>query len=310
MPFNLPHRLLLRGAAAAFPLFLSGCLLIDPLGLPGQFETEELSNLAFRARTGDLNAQLELGKRFEEGRGVPMNLATARRLYRSAAAGEITSILVPETAAGGGSPDLVEYRYGPHESTGLPEARERLARLEARLSGRSPGQGPATMPEPSMRAHNAQRLGSWLLRNDPAAHSRDAHENRRTGVIELRARTSDGAIRWLVLDNGRRLIMSVVMPHCSMSAQLESYEPAPGLLSRVESFASQFDTLPEYCSVQPHRDELQRWVQDFPAAIEAMKERARAIYGAELGRCTWSPSPGTNPWPRHPPCGTGPHEIE
>jgi hypothetical protein len=47
----------------------------------------ELRNLAALASSGDKHAQLELGIRFEEGRGVPIDRNRAITLYRLAAAG-------------------------------------------------------------------------------------------------------------------------------------------------------------------------------------------------------------------------------
>ncbi|APE27124.1 hypothetical protein BMF35_a0295 [Aurantiacibacter gangjinensis] len=93
-----------------------------------------LTSLARRAQTGDEAAQLELGIRFEEGRGVVRDLDNARRLYRLAAtpSGGDMPIYVPGV---GDAPGTVQwFNTGPRRE-GLAEARERLQALDARMEG-------------------------------------------------------------------------------------------------------------------------------------------------------------------------------
>ncbi|PSJ40782.1 SEL1-like repeat protein [Allosphingosinicella deserti] len=87
-----------------------------------------LQALAARAQAGDKTAQLELGIRYQEGRGVPRDLGLAKRLYLGAAApsGGTTWIYVPGVSKSRGS--VMPVNMGPHVP-GLPEAKERLRRL-------------------------------------------------------------------------------------------------------------------------------------------------------------------------------------
>lgn len=89
-------RALLQSRARAM-LAALGCLMLVPgcadtsryMGIslvPGQTDAA-LQQLAARSRMGDGDAQLDLGIRFEEGRGVPADLAKALKLYSYAATG-------------------------------------------------------------------------------------------------------------------------------------------------------------------------------------------------------------------------------
>lgn len=94
----------------AFPFICLAALLAAPacastsyMGismLPGE-AAPEVQALAGRAREGDKQAQFDLGVRFEDGRGVPVNLRKAVKLYRYAASntGGNRTIFVPD---GGG----------------------------------------------------------------------------------------------------------------------------------------------------------------------------------------------------------------
>ncbi|MBV7256463.1 SEL1-like repeat protein [Pacificimonas sp. WHA3] len=92
-------------------------------------ETEaELQKLARNAQEGFKWAQLELGKRYEAGDGVPCDLRVARRLYQAAATttGGRTQVYAP---GGGDVPgQVLSVDQGPRQA-GLEEAAERLARL-------------------------------------------------------------------------------------------------------------------------------------------------------------------------------------
>jgi hypothetical protein len=78
------------GAALAGLLLcvsLSSCATNQAFGidLAASSTSEEVKVLARSAQGGDKLAQLELGKRFEGGRGVPKDLARAGKLYAAAA---------------------------------------------------------------------------------------------------------------------------------------------------------------------------------------------------------------------------------
>ena len=128
----------MRRAAAALSLALlliSGCssrTSFQGIEFAAGAADPELSALAVRASSGDRHALLELGIRFEEGRGVPMDWRRAARLYRMAAAtsGGTTMIYVPPTRRGG-SGYVMPVNLGP-EIRGLPEARTRLQALRKR----------------------------------------------------------------------------------------------------------------------------------------------------------------------------------
>lgn len=71
--------------AAALPL--AACANRSYMGIaltPGR-AAPDLQNLALRARSGDKQAQFDLGMRFEEGKGVIVNRSRAIRLYRQSA---------------------------------------------------------------------------------------------------------------------------------------------------------------------------------------------------------------------------------
>ena len=116
---------------------LTGCANSNP-GIPLALGTAdpELQDLARRARAGEKPAQLELGIRYEEGRGVAPDLSRAERLYRRAAAGtpRTTAIYVP-SRNGRGHGRVLPARIGFAER-GLPEARRRLHLLLRRRNKR------------------------------------------------------------------------------------------------------------------------------------------------------------------------------
>lgn len=89
----------------------------------------ELQDLATRARANDKQAQLELGKRFEEGRGVPRDLRRARALYGAAAkdVGGTRMMFVPDRSK---SVLAVPVNSGVRV-IGLIEAKTALQRLAA-----------------------------------------------------------------------------------------------------------------------------------------------------------------------------------
>lgn len=97
-------------------------------------ELVPLPILADMARnTFNKQAQLELGKRFEEGRGVPQDYAMARRWYRMAArdARRGTPVVEPQPAGFSVSGIGGHTIYGRKRATGLPEAQERIRNLSS-----------------------------------------------------------------------------------------------------------------------------------------------------------------------------------
>jgi hypothetical protein len=122
-------------ALAAAILLLAGCgpaTSYQGISLRGGGAAPEVQALATRAASGDKYAQLELGIRFEEGRGVPLDWERAERLYRTAAAqrGGTMMVYVPPTRRGGAG-HVMPISSGP-VVPGLPEARARLEALRKR----------------------------------------------------------------------------------------------------------------------------------------------------------------------------------
>lgn len=122
-----------RWAALPGAALLGGCATMDsyagiPLS-PGA-APPEVQALAERARGGDKQAQLEFGIALEEGRGVPVDLGRARKLYAQAAADSGGTIWVYVPAVGNGTKGRVmPINQGP-KRPGLAEARERLKKLK------------------------------------------------------------------------------------------------------------------------------------------------------------------------------------
>ena len=114
---------------------------------------EALQCLAGR---GDKSAQLELGIRYDEGRGVAADPARAASLYAAAAAFTSGTIFIYSPPVGASPGRTLPYRTGPDQS-GLPEAMYRLALL--RLEGRGVAQDSAKarqLLERSAQAGNQQ----------------------------------------------------------------------------------------------------------------------------------------------------------
>lgn len=126
----------LRTTVAAFTLLctaslIAGCAASSYAGIPFAAGTAdpELQTLAMRAQAGGKHAQLELGIRYEEGRGVPINLRRAERLYRMAASEDRGPIYVYSPPVGSnGRGQIVPVNTGSRQA-GLDAARIRLRRL-------------------------------------------------------------------------------------------------------------------------------------------------------------------------------------
>ena len=99
-----------------------------PVSFPVVHSSMPLVLLARRAQDGDKRAQLELGIRFEEGRGVPVDIERAAQLYRLAAADSPGEITVYQPGVGGAPGTTITVPRAP-ASPGLPEAQDRLENL-------------------------------------------------------------------------------------------------------------------------------------------------------------------------------------
>jgi hypothetical protein len=137
-----------RGARAAFAavaaliafLPLPACASPSYFGISlGAGGDPEVQALARQARDGDRKAQFELARRFELGRGFPLDLKRAERLYLMASLDRGgTRYVYSPPQAGSGPGGTLPVSQGPL-TPGLPEARsawirvrsERLAREAA-----------------------------------------------------------------------------------------------------------------------------------------------------------------------------------
>lgn len=118
--------------ALALVCLPAGCTRPSYMGismLPGQAPLE-LQELAQRARIGDQQAQLDLGIRFEEGKGVSVDKKHATRLYRQAASNYGGTIWVYSPSPGNGAPARVIPMENGATQFGLEEARQRLSAIK------------------------------------------------------------------------------------------------------------------------------------------------------------------------------------
>ncbi|WP_363827338.1 SEL1-like repeat protein [Sphingobium sp. LMC3-1-1.1] len=113
--------------AALAILALSACASHEYMGIslkPG-VAAPGLRDLAQRASGGNRQAQLELGIRYEEGQGLPVDLERARKLYTMAASDSGGTMWIYSPSPGGGSPARVLPVDRPVVH-GLDEAKRRL----------------------------------------------------------------------------------------------------------------------------------------------------------------------------------------
>ena len=121
----------LRGSiVAGAALLLAACASQSYMGIslvPGQ-ASANVQELALRAQTGDKQAQLDLGIRYEEGNGVPRRVDYARRLYKAAAqtSGGTQMLYLP--AGPDTSASATPVYLGPIRP-GIAEAKQRLSKL-------------------------------------------------------------------------------------------------------------------------------------------------------------------------------------
>lgn len=112
---------------------LAGCTGYNKFGIdlrPGR-ASAEMQRLASLSSVGDKAAQLELGVRYEEGRGVAGNLARAKKLYQLAARDAGGPLYVYSPSPGNSSPSRV-LRVERSLVPGLYAAAIRLEKLRSR----------------------------------------------------------------------------------------------------------------------------------------------------------------------------------
>lgn len=126
---------MIRALLLALPLLLGGCaslLLGQARPCPGP-AAGALAMLECQAGRGDKPAQLELGIRLEEGRGIAADPERAAQLYRQAASFTSGTIWVYVPGINGAAGTVMPVRSGP-DQPGLAEAKYRLGLLY--LAGR------------------------------------------------------------------------------------------------------------------------------------------------------------------------------
>lgn len=140
-PQYLPLRPASKCVFLALPLLAAACAPSSYMGISLRegAAPAELQQLAMRARAGDKQAQLDLGIRFEEGKGVPADRRWAAFLYFSAATGSDGSQWVYAPPISGEQyGGAIAYGSGSKQA-GLPEAAKRLRRFESNNFSTSDG---------------------------------------------------------------------------------------------------------------------------------------------------------------------------
>ncbi|WCM25839.1 hypothetical protein NDN01_17630 [Sphingomonas sp. QA11] len=131
-PARLWRGVFTAGLGVSLSLSASGCASSEYAGIslePGT-ASADLQVLARRAQAGDKYAQLALGVRYEEGRGVPRDLAKSKTLYARAASDSDGTLWVYSPGNGKAKGRVVPIDSGPRQA-GLSEAKSRLSRLTA-----------------------------------------------------------------------------------------------------------------------------------------------------------------------------------
>lgn len=135
---TLPHRYSAWAALRFVPiiLLLADCAApatymgIDLAAAPQDAQQAAVLDLARRAQARDKQAQLELGIRYEEGRGVPVDRMRAKEFYKLAASDSGGSLWIYSPPVGNKTRGrVIAVDAGPRQ-IGLPEAKKRLQRLE------------------------------------------------------------------------------------------------------------------------------------------------------------------------------------
>ena len=115
-------------SACAAPSSYMG-IAFAPVAAAGSGQSE-IQSLARRAQAGDKQAQLELGIRFEEGRGVSQDLERARKLYTKAATSSGGLKWIYSPPVGNGTKGRIIPLDTGLVSAGLAEAAVRLENLD------------------------------------------------------------------------------------------------------------------------------------------------------------------------------------
>lgn len=176
------------------PLLASGCASGSYAGIPLAEGAADpaLQGLAHRARAGDKQAQLELGIRYEEGRGVPADRLRAAQLYRQAASagdgGTLHIYSPPVGEHGSGEVIAVDRGFSQPASS---EAAARLAALGDPAAAASVSGVAAMAQSPDRRLH----LFLWSVP--------DVYQAVLDGVLDARPLDPDSIHAFLLARGGR-----------------------------------------------------------------------------------------------------------
>ena len=129
-----------------------------------------LASQQCRADAGDKTAQLQLGKRYEEGIGVTRDPSRAASLYRAAATANPGTIYVYTPPVGYAPGTVIPVNTGPAQP-GLPEAQYRLGlmHLEGRGVRYNYKRGVALITEAAAAGFPPAIVKLEMLQNSPRA---------------------------------------------------------------------------------------------------------------------------------------------
>ena len=253
------------GAALAALLLcipLSSCATNQAFGidLAAPSTPEEVKILARSAQGGDKPAQLELGKRFEAGLGVPKDLDRAAKLYASAASpADAASIRTLYTPGGGVSTTVLN---GGGAGGGLPYAAVRGCALAGANDPKGRCAGMAGVDELLLFA--SYEVNFW-----PCA--------KRVGFT-IEEPNSFREVRSCLIAGAETISCDGALEHALLRA-----EGVAAMDRRFAGLVSAAATLRRFCALQPPKSVVQveqaliqgEWLTPIDALVEAEHRRWR-----------------------------------
>lgn len=125
---RISRTLAVLGAGLLFAACANQSYMGIPL-LPGKAPAD-VQELARKAQSGDKHAQLDLGIRYEEAKGLARNIVKARQLYELAARPTKNVIFIYIPPVRKGDPGAVLPVGSEFKQQGLADAHARLSRLK------------------------------------------------------------------------------------------------------------------------------------------------------------------------------------
>jgi hypothetical protein len=166
----------------------------------------------------------------------------------------------------------------------------------------------APAPPAATPAFQEHAFGPLILRVDPRYWSLSGS---RPGLVELSGRSADGTARWRLADDGVVLLGEFEAPSCMIVAHENQYADLErGLIALYQSlvFRKEAEARPQ-CPAASHLEEMKAALRYRTAALAAMKDRARELFGRDPSRCVTPERPAGSTPPHHPPCGFPPPWI-